>query len=310
MSLAEAKPAGSSKILCTGIAVQDILMRVERFPAPGSKIPASDFIVTGGGCAANAAVAIARLGGRAAFTGPLGGANDLVSNRILADLVAEGVDCAGVVRVTGATASVSLILIDATGEKTIATRRGENLAAALPQNPAALVASADAVLADNRFPEFVAPICRAARAKNIPAVIDFDKATEANDPLLASGTHVIASAEALRGTTGLGDVAAALAQLGERLPGFVAVTDGANGVFWFEARKLRHMPAFKIEAVDSLGAGDTFHGAFTLALLEGRAMSDVMRFASAAAAVKCLRFGGNAATPKRAEVEDFLKRNG
>jgi sulfofructose kinase len=87
--------ASARKILCAGIAVQDIVMRVEMFPQPGAK--------------------------RAAFAGPLGGDNDAVSERILADLDAEGVDCTGVARVDGGTASVSLILLDAAGEKTIAT---------------------------------------------------------------------------------------------------------------------------------------------------------------------------------------------
>ena len=76
-------PRKRPKILCAGIAVQDIVMRVQNFPAPGTKVPASEFIITGGGCAANAAVAIARLGGRVAFAGPLGGSNDAVSDRIL-----------------------------------------------------------------------------------------------------------------------------------------------------------------------------------------------------------------------------------
>ena len=111
-------------------------MRVENFPAPGTKVAASEFIITGGGCAANAAVTIARLNGRVAFAGPLGGTDDAVSTRILSDLAKEGVDCAGVVRVDGGTASVSLILLDATGEKTIATRRGVNLGRVLPKDPA------------------------------------------------------------------------------------------------------------------------------------------------------------------------------
>ena len=113
-------------------------MRVQNFPAPGAKVHASEFIITGGGCAANAAVAIARLGGRVAFAGPLGDSDDQVSNRIVTDLAAEGVDCSGAVRVTGGTASVSLILLDATGEKTIATRRGVNLGKVRPAGPAAL----------------------------------------------------------------------------------------------------------------------------------------------------------------------------
>lgn len=295
-------------ILCAGIAVQDIVMRVPQFPAPGAKVQAFDFIVTGGGCAANAALAAARLGARASFAGPLGGPDDPVSERILADLSGEGVDCSGVVRVSGATASVSLILIDATGEKAIATRRGAGLAGALPADAGKLVAEADAVLLDNRFPDFVAAVGRAARARAIPLVVDLDLATRPDDPLLALATHVVASAEALRGTTKRDDLGAGLRLVAEHAAGFVAVTDGPNGVFWLEGGRPKHMPAFKVEAVDSLGAGDAFHAAFTVRLAEGVDVVDALRFASASAAIKCTRFGGGGAAPRRAEVEAFLKR--
>ncbi len=284
-------------------------MRVENFPAPGAKVSASDFIITGGGCAANAAVAIARLGGRVAFAGPLGGTDDHVSNRILADLAKEGIDCDGVTRMNGGTASVSLILLDATGEKTIATRRGVNLGKMLPGDPAKLVAGVDAVLVDNRFPDFVTVVCRAAKTRKIPIVIDLDLATKPDDALLKLGSHVVASAEALHGTTGLKEFGAGLKKLAENISGFLAITDGPNGVYWLDQGTLRHMPAFKVKAIDSLGAGDAFHGAFTLALAEGRALPDILRFASATAALKCTHFGGASGAPQRAEVEEFLKKN-
>ncbi|MGH6684580.1 MAG: PfkB family carbohydrate kinase [Pseudolabrys sp.] len=297
------------KILCAGIAVQDIVMRVENFPAPGSKVHASEFVVTGGGCAANAAVTVARLGARVAFAGPLGGSDDEVSNRIIADLEIEGIDCSGIARVSGGTASVSLILLDASGEKTIATRRGVNLGMALPANAKNLVADADAVLVDNRFPEFVTTVCHAAQERNIPIVIDLDLRTEPDDPLLALGTHVIASTEALRATTGLDDRGAGLKRLAEHLKCFLAVTDGPQGAYWLEQGAIKHIPAFRVAAIDSLGAGDAFHGAFALALAEGRALPDMLRFASATAALKCAKFGGVSGAPKRAQVEEFLKRN-
>ncbi len=283
-------------------------MRVAHFPAPGAKVAASDFVITGGGCAANAALAIARLGGRAAFAGPLGGKADIVSARILADLAAEGVDCSGVARVDGGTASVSLILLDAEGEKTIATRRGTGLSQALPADADALVSDVDAVLVDNRFPEFVNAVCRAAQARRIPIVIDLDLATAPDDSLLKLGTHVIASMEALRATTGRDEPAAALKHLAGHVSGFVAVTDGPNGVTWLEAGAPRHMPAFAVKAIDSLGAGDAFHGAFTLAIAEARDLAAALRFASAVAALKCTQFGGAAGSPRRAEVDEFLKR--
>lgn len=295
------------KILCAGIAVQDIVMRVQNFPTPGKKVSATEFIITGGGCAANAAVAVARLNGRAAFAGPLGGSNDATSNRILDELAKEGVDCSGVARVDGGTASVSLILLDATGEKSIATRRGVNLGNVLPADAATLVADANAVLVDNRFPEFVTAVCRAAQARKIPIVIDLDLATKPDAALLKLGSHVISSAEALHGTTGLTDHGASLRLLARHLPAFLAVTDGPNGVYWLDDGVLKHVPAFKVEAVDSLGAGDAFHGAFTLALAEGRSLLEAMRFASATAALKCTHFGGAAGAPYRAEVAQLLK---
>jgi len=67
------------------------------------------------------------------------------------------------------------------------------------------------------------------------------------------------------------------------------------------------MPVFKIVAVDTLAAGDIFHGAFALALVEGRPISECLRFAAATAGLKCTRFGGSPTIPTRAEVETFLK---
>lgn len=298
------------KILCAGVAVQDVVMRVERFPAPGEKVHGSDFMIIGGGCAANAAVSIARLGGEVVFAGPLGSNDDAVSSRIVAELEAEGIACDGIVRAPDASASVSLILIDRSGEKSIATRRGKGLSDARPTNADRLVADVDALLADNRFPDFVAELCRAGRARNIPVVVDVDQASDPRHALFALGTYVIASRTALRGITGEDDPGGGLRALSAYVPGFLAVSDGPNGIYWLEGPELRHMPAFKVEAIDSLGAGDIFHGAFTLALAEDRDIADAFRFASATAAIKCTRFGGGASAPRRAEVDEFLRRQG
>src|SRR5262249_7889250 len=175
--------------------------------------------------------------------------------------------------------------------QTISSRRGVGSVRALPKDAATLVADVDAVLVDNRFPEFVSAVCRAARDRKIPIVIDLDQATEVTDPLLALGTHVVSSSEALFGTTGVKDYGAALKNLSQHRSGFLAITDGPHGVYWLEGGEVRHLPAFKVEVIDSLGAGDAFHGGFTLALAEGRALPDIMRFASATAALKCTKFG-------------------
>jgi sulfofructose kinase len=195
-------------VLCTGIAVEDYIFRVDRFPTPGTKGVVEDFVVTGGGCAANAAIAIARLGGRARFAGPLG--DDPMSNRIVAGMVAAGVDVAQVERVAGGMASLSGIFIDSAGERLLATRREHGLRGARASDPLALLGDMAVVLADNHFPEFVLPICTAARARGLPVVLDVDRAAAPGDPLLALATHPIFSAEALRRTSGQHDLAAAV----------------------------------------------------------------------------------------------------
>lgn len=293
-------------VLCAGIAVEDFLFKVDRFPAPGTKVPASDLVAFPGGCAANAALAVARLGGRSRFAGPVG--TDDASRRFLAALALEGVDVSGVLQVEGGSISVSGIFIDRDGEKMVATLHGKGLDGAAPPDAQGLVAGIDMLLVDNRFPDFVRPICRAANARRIPVVLDVDKATKSGDPLFATASHVIFSAEALLATTGMTDPAAALMAIAPAVRGFLAVTNGPDDVLWNDRGTLRRLPVFKVEAVDTLGAGDSFHAGFALALAEGRNEIDAMRFGAAAAALKCTRFGGISGAPRRQEVEALMAR--
>jgi sugar/nucleoside kinase (ribokinase family) len=297
------------RILCTGIAVVDEIFRVDEFPVSGGKVQATDFVAVGGGCAANAAIAIARLGGAASFAGPLGGPAGLepISDLILAGLSREGVDCAGCVRLDGVASAISAIFVNERGERTIATHRSQCLDAVVPLDAGRLAAGADAVLADNRCANFSLPICRAALRRGVPVILDADKPTRPEDALFAACSHIVFSAEGLRATMATNDLADALRKFGESTNAFLAVTDGPNPVLWRDdTGAIRKMPVFRITAVDTLAAGDVFHGAFTLALLEGRDVAVAMRFAAAAAAVKCTRFGGSTTAPTRAETEAFL----
>lgn len=282
-------------------------MRVEHFPQAGAKVQASEFLITSGGQAGNAAVAMARLGAKTSYIGALGDENDDVANTIIKAFASENIDVSRALRVPGARSSVSTIMIDAAGEKMIATRRNQGLAEAAPADPAAAVANVDAVMLDNRYSNISLPICLAAKVRGIPRVLDFDKPTPGDDPLLLACTHAICSADALREATGLDDLRAALVKLGKTYDGFLAVTEGPGGVYWRDGDTIRHMPAFKVDVVDTLGAGDTFHGAFAFRLVETGDVIEAMRFASAAAALKCTRFGGLKGAATRAEVDAFLK---
>jgi sulfofructose kinase len=295
-------------ILCAGIIVLDEVFQVESFPPPDGKVQASGFFVVNGGCAANAAVAVARLGGKAALAGPLGGpaGEDPNGDRVLAALAREGVDCAGCQRMAGLATALSAIFIDARGDRMIVTYRDDRIATAVPVDPRRLVAGADAVLADNRFPDFVRPICAAARERGITVVLDADRPTEMSEDLFRIATHVVFSSECLRATTGIDDLGAALQRAAGVTQAFLAVTNGPGDVLWLDGRALRRSPVFPIKAVDTLAAGDVFHGGLTLALAEGRDVVAAMRFAAAAAGLKCTRLGGSAAAPRRAEVEALL----
>jgi sulfofructose kinase len=295
------------RILCAGGAVQDIIMRVENFPRAGEKVQASEFLITSGGQAGNAAVAVARLGAITSYIGALGDTDDDVANTIIKTFAAENIDVSRAIRVPGARSSVSLIMLDSTGEKMIATRRNQGLSEAVPDDPAGAVANLDAVLLDNRYANISLPICEAAKARGIPRVLDLDKPAPPDDPLTQGCTHVIASADAMRESTGIKDHDAALKKFGEVYKGFLAVTDGPTGAFWLDNGDVRHMPAFVVNAVDTLGAGDTFHGGFTYWLAETGDVVDALRFGAAAAAIKCTRFGGLMGAATRAEVEAFLK---
>jgi len=296
------------RILCTGITVLDEVFRVEEFPQPDGKVQATGFFIVNGGCAANAAVAIVRLGGRAALAGPLGGpaGEDGNGDRVLAALKREHVDRTFCQRVAGLPTGLSAIFMNARGDRTIVTYRDERNAAATPADADTIVADVDLVLADNRYPAFVTPICVAARRRNIPVVIDGDRPTVEDDPLFKLATHLIFSSECLRATTGVADLADGLAHMARRTDAFLAVSNGPDDILFVEGGKLRHLPVFKIEAVDTLGAGDVFHGGFALALAEGKGEVEAMRFGAAAAGIKCSRIGGSAGAPTRAEVEALL----
>jgi sulfofructose kinase len=206
----EVRPAqaGAPRILCAGIIVLDEVFYVESLPPPDGKVEAKEFFIVNGGCAANAAVTVARLGGRATLAGPMG--SDANGDFVLAALAREKVDCAACQRVAGLATALSAIFIDARGNRTIVTHRDERVASVVPSDPEALAAAVDIVLADNRFPMFVAPICAAARRRGLRIVLDADKRTVVDDPLLRIATHVVFSSECLIATAGCADLAEGL----------------------------------------------------------------------------------------------------
>jgi len=303
---------GTPRILCTGIIVLDEVFRVDEFPQADGKVEAKDFFIVNGGCAANAAVAIARLGGRAALAGPLGGpaGADPNGDRVLAALNRENVDTAGCYRVNGLATALSAIFVNARGDRTIVTYRDQRVAAVVPDDAEKLATSADLVLADNRYPDFARPICQAARRRGVPVVLDGDKPTKEDDALFRVASHVVFSSECLKATTGSNDLGEGLKRIASHTRAFLAVSNGPDDILFLEGGSIRHVPVFAVRAVDTLGAGDALHGGFALALAEGRREAEALRFGAAVAGIKCSRLGGSAGAPTRAEVEALLAESG
>ena len=300
-------PEKSPRIVCIGMPVRDLIFRVPEVPARGQKEYASAFVEVAGGNSPNAAISISRLGGRVLLTGPIGGAL-AASNAIIDEQFrAEGIDTSGLVTVDDVVTPISSVLIDPSGERTIATFRDPKLWTVTLPPSETLLADCDAILIESRCAEFGTDVCAEAQRRGIPVVIDGDRMMSMREGLLQVASHIVFSADALHATAGESDDVAALRKLAQVTPALLGVTSGARGVIWLDKRgEPKQMPAFPVHTVDTLGAGDAFHGAFTLGIAEGMALEQAMRFASATAALKCTRFGGAFGSPQRIEVEEFL----
>ncbi len=294
-------------VVCLGIAVQDLILSVDALPTGAGKVRARAMTVEGGGMAASAAAAIARLGGSAELWSRLG--DDEVGDAIVRELEEHGVDAGRCARLADRTSPVSAVLVDADGERLIVNHTDPEM----PDDPGWLplerLAHAQAALVDTRWSNGALAVLEAARSRGLPAVLDADTAPE--DPrLVEAASHAVFSEPALRAFTGCADPAAGLASLAAAPGSVVAVTCGGDGVHWRGEGGAYHLGAFDVEVVDTLGAGDVFHGALALALAERMPLEQAMRFAGAAAALKCTRFGGRAGTPRREEVEALLAAQG
>lgn len=277
-----------TRLLVAGISVMDYVLRVETMPTGEGKHRATSFQRIGGGCAANAAVGAARLGGAVTLMTRMG--TDVPGDELAAMLAAEGLVPAFA---RGGRTPLSSVLIDAEGERMIVNFPGADLPADPPEIPAF-----DAASVDCRWPEAAEAVLRAARDAGRPGVLDAEKFTP--EPLARLASHVVFSTPGLRDFAGHDDLDAALDQAAARLPGQVAYTDGPGGVVWSDGLRV---PAPQVAAVDTLGAGDLWHGVFALALGRGVDRARASRDANAAAALKCSRAGGWDAYPTADELD-------
>ena len=293
--------APPKRVLCLGAAILDTIFRVEAIPTTPIKVLPTDCVQIGSGMASSAAAAVARLGGRSRIWARIG--DDLAGQQYLADLAAAGVDVTQVRRVPGRRTPVSTIIVDRDGQRLVVPYYDPMLDQDPSWLPVAEVAGFDAVMADVRWPDGTARLLAAARDAGIIGVLDGDIGPPGVvDRLAPLASHAVFSEPALAGYAGTPDIAEALRIAAGRCPGMVGVTAGERGFYWLENGTVRHVPAPRVAAIDTLAAGDVFHGAFALGLAEGMPVAEAGRFACTAASIKCTRFGGRLGAPTRDEV--------
>ncbi|MGP9788887.1 PfkB family carbohydrate kinase [Roseinatronobacter sp. NSM] len=266
-------------IICGGLIALDLELSVSSYPVAGAKHKAQASRLVGGGGALNAAAAIARLGGQVTLYGAIG--DDELAPVMRARIQALGVPLDQVHGVAGAVTPHSAVLIEGDGDRTIINWRDDQLAANLP--PLAQPFGYDGALVDTRFPQITKTLLAAARAAGKPAVIDAEAPVRLVQDALCHASHIAFSVQGLTDYTGRAD-AAALAQVARQFNVWVCVTRGPDPVLCHDGNAAYEIPVPVAVAQNTNGAGDTWHGAFTLALAAGQDEMGAVRAANSAAA--------------------------
>lgn len=299
--MAQPKPA---TILVTGVVAMDFVFFVDEMPRHTEKYKTAHASIQGGGGGGNAASAIVRLGGESRLVGRIG--DDPVGVMIAGGLEGEDVDCRYLRRFPGARSSFASIYIDRHGERQVMSFRDAAMPAHTNWLAETVAGNFDAVLADTRWPAGAAFLLKAAERRGRPGIIDVEAPVKDAIEAMLAASHAAFSSQGLRDWSGHDDLERGLAEFSRLSGRFACVTDGEAGTLWRRGEAHGHVPSFAIKAVDTLGAGDVWHGAFALMLGEGSDEIDAIRFANAAAALKCRSPGGRMACPDRAEIMALL----
>lgn len=287
-------------IICLGSACWDTIFQVDAIPSHGKVLPRR-MVQAASGMSTVAAIAIARLGGTVALWSRVG--DDPAGALFLADLAREGLSIQDIRRVAGGRTSIATILVDAAGERLVVPYVDPGLDPDPAWLPLHAVSEAGAVMADTRWPEGARALLTEARRTGIPTLLDADVAPlDTLDLLVPLADHVLFSEQGLAVFSGSAPPEKALIAVGDRFGAeVVGVTLAERGALVRERSDspgaLRHVPALSVEAVDTLNAGDVWHGAYSYGLVEGWGLDRRVRFANVAAGLKCEIFGGWGGAP-------------
>lgn len=306
----------TSRLTVLGSINVDHIMNIAQFPAPGETVIGKQYQTAFGGKGANQAVACGRSGADITFIACVG--DDAIGAEILAQLQRDRIHIAAVSVVPEAATGVAMIFVNEDGENVIGISAGAN-AALTPEHFApykGLVEQSDALLMQLESPlETVIAAAQAAKNHQTRVILNPAPARELPDSLLKLVDVITPNeteAEKLTGISVSDETCAARAAqvLHDKGIGQVLITLGSRGVWLSVNGEGRRIPGFKVNAVDTIAAGDTFNGAYVTALLEGKPADEAVRFAHAAAAIAVTRRGAQPSVPWRREIDAFLAERG
>ncbi|MCK5478124.1 MAG: carbohydrate kinase [Methylococcales bacterium] len=286
-------------VLCVGHACYDLVFSVAKHPESDEKVFADNLVGCGGGPAANAAIAVSRLGYKAAFAGYLG--QDLYGEMHHQELMDHHVNTQLVVRDSSPT-PLSTVLVKPDGKRALINYKGSTkplLADAIDFSSV----KAKVILFDGHEPCLSLSLVEFARDNGIPTVLDAGSLHEGTSKLSSRVDYLVASEKFARQFAG--DVKTALTRLSELSP-TVVITLGDKGLIWQRGRQSGSLAAFPVTAIDTTGAGDAFHGAFAAAVAANMEWLDILRYSSAAGALCCTKIGARQGLPCKESVESYF----
>ncbi len=290
-------------VLCVGMASYDLIFTVDRPLNEDDKSAASSLTQSGGGPAASASIAVSRLGLTSAFAGYLG--TDRFGDYLLNDFLEAQVNLDMLVRDVIPT-SVSAVFVTPTGKRSLVNYRAPEPIPARALNFSKM--RARVVLFDGHEPEISAPLIEWAGRWKAKTILDAGSAHRGTRNLAARVDYLVASEKFALDFSSKNNVEEALIALAKHAPS-VVITVGERGLYWYHEDQSGVMPAFQVDAVDTTGAGDAFHGAFAACVARKWDWERTLQFSSAAAAITCTQLGGRPGLPTQRNVEDFMAKH-
>jgi sulfofructose kinase len=302
LSLKKNKPFD---VVGLGLNSFDFLSLVPEFPASNSKMEILRFATSGGGQVATAMVALSRWDVKTKYIGKVG--SDEFGRLSLESIRQERVDISSVTTEPDTPNQLGIIMVEAgSGDRTILWRRDKRLMYRVGELTREEVCAGRLLHLDGHDMRAAIQAARWAREEGIPTVIDIDKVEPLTPELIKGIDFVITSSRFPSLFTRISDREKALMALQKHTRGFLCATLGPEGAMALVDGKILHAAGFKVDVVDTTGAGDVFHGGFIYGLLQNWEVTEILRFANAVAGLKCRELGGRRAIPSLDEARRFL----